>query len=106
MVTLLHGQLMITLFRKMAISSIFNLPSSSPKYFGDSESSSMCFTAAWHPNIRKNGDSLADSVGKKLYTDVALATRSSHSSPLCSCLPMVAFKNLWNPSILPLHCGE
>ena len=34
------------------------------RYFGFSDSSSVCFTAALHPNIRINGAIPEDSVGK------------------------------------------
>ena len=74
-----------------------------PRYFGFSDSSSVCFTAASHLNIRKNGAIPEDSVGKKLYTAVAFHTRSSHSTRVSSCFAIVAFRNLWNPWILPLH---
>ena len=47
-----------------------------------------------------------DSVGKKLYAAVAFHTRSSHSMQVSSCFAIVALRNLWNPSILPLYCGE
>ena len=53
------------------------MPSFVPRYFGFSDSSSMCFTAASRPNIRKNGAIPEDSVGKKLYAAVAFHTRSS-----------------------------
>ena len=43
----------------------------SPRYFGDSSANSICFAAASLPNIRKNGATPEDSVGKKLYTDGA-----------------------------------
>ena len=76
------------------MSSMFSSPSSLPRYFGDSESSNICFTAACQPNIRKKGASLDDCVRRKLYAEVALGIRSSHSSPFWSCFPMVAFKNL------------
>ena len=75
------------------MSSMFSSPLL-PRYFGDSESSNICFIAACQPNIRKKGASFDDCVGKKLYTDVALGITSSYSSPFCSCFPMVAFKNL------------
>ena len=68
--------------------------------------SNMCFAAASRPNIRKNGEIPEDSVGKKLYADAAFHTKSSQPSrrkPFCICLPTVALRNLWNPSILPLH---
>ena len=63
------------------MSSMFSSPSSLPRYFGDSESSNICFTAACRPNIRKKGASFDDCVGKKLYADVAFGITSSHSSP-------------------------
>ena len=40
--------------------------SSVSKYFGLSDASSVCFTAASRPKIRKNGVIPEDSVGKKL----------------------------------------
>ena len=85
---------------------MFIMPSSVPKYFGFSDSSKVCFTTASCPNIRKNGATPDDSVGKKLYAVVAFHTKSSHSTWVSSCLAIVALRNLWNPSILPLHCGE
>ena len=88
------------------ISLMLIMLSSVPKYFGLSDASSVCFTAASYLNIRKNGAIPEDSVGKKLYAVVAFHTRSSHSTRFSSCLAIVAFKNLWNPSILPLQCGE
>ena len=66
------------------------MPSSVPKYFGFSDSSKVCFTAASHPNIRKNGAIPDDSMGKKLYAAVAFHTRSSHSMWVSSCLAIVA----------------
>ena len=66
----------------------------------------MCFTAASRPNIRKNCANPDDLVGKKLYAAVAFHTRSSHSTQVSSFFAIVALRNLWNPSILPLHCGE
>ena len=71
--------------------------SSVPKYFGLSDAKSVCFTAASHPNIRKNGAIPEDSVGKKLYAAVAFHTRLSHSTWFSSCFAIVAFRNLWNP---------
>ena len=56
--------------------------------------------------MRKNGATPDDFVGKKLYAAVAFHTKSSHSTQFSSCLAMVALRNLWNPSILPLHCGK
>ena len=76
------------------------------RYFGFSDSSNACFTAASRLNIRKNGANPDDSVGKKLYAAVAFHTKSSHSTWVSSCFAIVALRNLWNPSILPLHCGE
>ena len=63
------------------MSSTFSSPSSLPRYFGDSKSSNIYFTAACRSNIRKKGASLDDCVGKKLYAEVALGITSSHSSP-------------------------
>ena len=82
------------------------MPSSVPKYLGFSDSSKLCFTAASHPNIRKNGATPDDSVGKKLYAAVAFHTRLSHLMRVSSCFAIVALRNLWNPLILPLHYGE
>ena len=73
------------------------MPSSVPKYFGLSDSSKVCFTAASHPNIRKNGATPDDSVVKKLYAAVAFQTKSSHLTQVSSCLAIVALRNLWNP---------
>ena len=64
------------------MSSMFSSPSLLPRYFGDSESNNICFTAACWPNIRKKGASFDDCIGKKLYAEVALGIMSSHSSPL------------------------
>ena len=55
------------------------MPSSIPKYFGLSDSNNVCFTATSHPNMRKNGATPDDSVGKKLYAAVAFHTKSFHS---------------------------
>ena len=63
------------------MSSMFSSPSSLPRYFGDSESNNICFTAARWPNIRKKGASFDDCVGKKLYAEVALGIASFHLSP-------------------------
>ena len=90
----------------LVMSSMFILLLSVPRYFGDSDASSVCFTFASRPNIRKNGAIPDDSVGQKLYAAVAFQTRSSHSTLFSSCFAMQAFKNLWNPSIHPLHWGE
>ena len=62
------------------ISSKLIMPSSVPKYFGLSDSSNVCFTAAACPNMRKNGAIPDDSVGKKLYAAVAFQTKLSHST--------------------------
>ena len=88
------------------ISPTLIMLSSIPRYFRFSDSSKVCFTAASRPNMRKNGAIPDDSVGKKLYAAVAFHTRSSHSMRVSSCFAIVALRNLWNPSILPLHCGE
>ena len=103
----------LALFRSCAttkynfvMSSMLIMLSSVPMYLGLSDARRVCFTFASCPNIRKNGAMPGESVGKKLYTDVALNTRSSHSNLFSSCFEMNAFKNWWNPSILPLHCGE
>ena len=76
------------------MSSMFSSPSLLPRYFGDSKSSNMCFTAACWPNTRKKGASFDDCVGKKLYADVALRITSSHSSPFWSLLSYVCFQEL------------
>ena len=88
------------------IRSMLIMPLSVPKYLGFSDSSRLCFTAASLPNMRKNGAMPDDSVGKKLYAAVAFQTRSSHFTRFSNCFAIVAFRNLWNPSILPLHWGE
>ena len=88
------------------MSSRLIMPSSVPKYLGLSDCISVCFTVASHPNMRKNGAIPDDSVGKRLFAAVAFHTRSSHSTWVSSCLAIVALRNLWKPSILPLHCGE
>ena len=90
----------------LVISPTFIMPSSVPRYLGFSDSSRVCFTAASRPNMRKNGVTPDDSVGKKLYAAVAFQTKSSHSTLVSNCFAIVALRNLWNPSILPLHCGE
>ena len=99
-------KLYATTLYSLVISPTLIIPSFVPRYLGFSDSSSVCFTAASHPNIRKNGANPDDSVGKKLYTAVAFHTRSSYSTWVSSCFAIVALRNLWNPSILPLHCGE
>ena len=99
-------KLCATTLYSLVINPTLIMPSFVPRYFGFSDSSSVCFTAASRPNIRKNGASPDDSVGKKLYAAVAFHTRSSHSMRVSSCFAIVALRNLWNPSILPLHCGE
>ena len=95
-------------FRVMCfvISSMLIMQSSVPKYFGFSDSSKVFFTAASCLNMRKNGATPDDSVGKKLYAAVDFHSRSSHSTWVSSCFAIVALRNLWNPSMLPLHCGE
>ena len=82
------------------------MPSSVPRYLGFSDSSRVCFTAVLHRNMRKNGTIPDDSVGKKLHAAVAFDTRSSHLMRVSSCFAIVALRNLWNPSILPLYCGK
>ena len=57
------------------------------------------------PNIKKKGLSRACSLGRKLYAAVAIGQTSSHSSPGLMCFAMQAFKNKWNPSILPFERG-
>ena len=99
-------RLCATTWYSFVISPTSIMPSSVPRYFGFSDSSRVCFTAALHPNMRKNGANPEDSVGKKLYAAVAFHTRSSHLTRVSSCFAIVALRNLWNPSILPLHCGE
>ena len=98
-------KLCATTWYSFVISPMLIMPSSVPRYFGFSNSSKVCFTAALHPNMRKNGAIPDDSVGKKLYAAVAFHTRLSHSTRVSSCFAIVALRNLWNPSILPLHCG-
>ena len=88
------------------INSTLIIPLSVPRYFGLSDSSNVCFTAASRLNMRKNGATPDDSVGKKLYAAVAFQTKLSHLMRVSNCLVIVALRNLWNPSILPLHCGE
>ena len=99
-------KLCATTLYSLVINPMLIKPPFVPRYLGFSDSSSVCFTAASRPNIRKNGASPDDSVGKKLYAAVAFHTRSSHSTRVSSCFAIVALRNLWNPSILPLHCGE
>ena len=70
------------------------MPSSVPRYLGFSDSSRVCFTAASHPNMRKNGATPDDSVGKKLYAAVAFQTKSSHSTLVSNCFAIVALRNL------------
>ena len=82
------------------------MPLSVLKYLGLSDCSKVCFTVVSRPNIRKNGAIPDDSVGKKLYAAVAFHTRSFHSTRVSYCLAIVVLRNLWNPSILPLQCGE
>ena len=57
------------------------------------------------PNIRKNADSLALQLGKKLYHAVAIGASSSHSSPWLICFVMQALRSLCNPSTFLLLCG-
>ena len=99
-------RLCATMWYSLVHSSTLIIPSSVPRYLGFSDANSMCFTAASHVNMRKNGVIPEDSVGKNLYAAVAFHTRSSHSTQVLSCFAIVALRNLWNPSILPLHCGE
>ena len=99
-------KLCVTTLYSLVINPMLIMPSFVPRYLGFSDSSSICFTAASCQNIRKNGASPDDSVGKKLYAAVAFHTRSSHSTRVSSCSAIVALRNLWNPSILLLHCGE
>ena len=88
------------------MSSTLIIPSSVPKYLGLSDCSRVCFITASHLNMRKNEAIPDDSVGKKLYAAVPFHTKSSHSTWVSSCLAIVALRNLWKPSILPLHYGE
>ena len=99
-------RLCTTTLYSLVINPMLIIPSFVPRYLGFSDSSSVCFTAASCLNIRKNGANPDDSVGKKLYAAVAFHTKSSHSTWVSSCFAIVALRNLWNPSILPLHCGE
>ena len=87
-------KLCATMLYSFVISPTLIMPSFVPRYFGFSDSSSVCFTAASHPNIRKNGAIPEDSVGKKLYAAVAFHTRSSHSTWVSSCFAIVALRNL------------
>ena len=99
-------RLCATMWYSLVISPTLIILSSVPRYLGFSDSNSVCFTAALHPNMRKNGAIPDDSVGKKWYAAVAFHTKSSHLTWVSSCFAIVALRNLWNPSILPLHCGE
>ena len=99
-------KLCATTLYSFVINPTLIMPSFVPRYLGFFDSSSVCFIAASHPNIRKNGAIPEDSVGKKLYAAVALHTRSSYSMHVSSCFAVVALRNLWNPLILPLHWGE
>ena len=99
-------RLCATTLYSLVISPTLIIPSSVPRYLGFSDSSRVCFTAASHTNMRKNSAIPEDSVGKKLYAAVAFHTRLSHSMQVSSCFAIVALRNLWNPPILPLHCGE
>ena len=99
-------KLCATMLYSFVINPMLIMPSFVPRYFGFSDSSSVCFTAACHLNIRKNGAIPEDSVGKKLCAAVTLHTRSSHSMRVSSCFAIVALRNLSNPSILLLHVGR
>ena len=88
------------------MSSMLIMLSSVLTYFRLSDANRVCFTAASYPNIRKNGAILDDSVGKKVYAAVAFQTKLSHSTWFSNCFAIVALRNLRNPSILPLHCGD
>ena len=99
-------KLCATTLYSLVINPTLIIPSFVLRYLGLSDSSNVCFTAALHPNIRKNGAHPDDLVGKRLYAAVAFHTRSSHSTWVSSCFAIVALRNLWNPSILLLHCGE
>ena len=99
-------KLCATTLYSLVINPMLIMPLFVPRYFGFSDPSSACFTAASRLNIRKNGTRPDDSVGKKLYAAVAFHARSSHSKWVSSCFAIVALRNLWNPLILLLHCGE
>ena len=99
-------RLCATTWYSFVISTTLIMPSSVPTYFGFSDSNKVCFTAASRPNMRKNGAIPEDSVGKNLYAAIAFHTRSSHLTRVSSCFAIVVLRNLWKPSILPLHCGE
>ena len=73
-------KLCATTLYSFVINPTLIMPSFVWRYLGFSDSSSVCFTAASHPNIRKIGAIPEDSVGKKLYAAVAFHTRSSHST--------------------------
>ena len=72
-------KLCATTLYSFVINPTLIMPLFVPRYFGFSDSSSVCFTAASCMNIRKNGAIPEDSVGKNLYAAVAFHTRSSHS---------------------------
>ena len=80
-VALDFARLYAMMWYNFLMSSMFSSPSLLPRYFEDSESNNICFTAACQPNIRKKGASFDDCIGKKLYAEVALGITLSHSSP-------------------------
>ena len=87
-------RLCATTWYNLVISPTFIMPLSVPRYLGFSDSSRVCFTAASRPNMRKNGVTPDDSVGKKLYAAVAFQTKSSHSTLVSNCFAIVALRNL------------
>ena len=87
-------KLCATTLYSLVINPTLIMPSFVLRYFGFSDSSSVCFTAASRPNIRKNGANPDDSVGKKLYAPVAFQTKSFHSTRVSSCFAIVALRNL------------
>ena len=87
-------RLCATTWYNLVISPMLIMPSSVPRYLGFSDSSRVCFTAASRPNMRKNGATPDDSVGKKLYAAVAFQTKLSHSTLVSSCFAIVALRNL------------
>ena len=87
-------RLYATTWYNLVISPTLIMPSSVPRYLGFSDCSRVCFTAASHLNMRKNGATPDDSVGKKLYAAVAFQTKSSHSTLVSNCFAIVALRNL------------
>ena len=77
------------------------MTSSLPRYLNLGLRASVNGILGSLPNIKKKGLSRACLLGKKLYAAVAIRQTSSHSNPGLMCFAMQAFKNKWNPSILP-----